>query len=635
MMKYYFRILLLLIGQNVSSQDQSLNPTLWLKQVDNVRDNGLNETYFNFNPIFSITQPKDFAYKDLNFGTYSLFIAMKSEIEEPVEIVDIHGNSKEKVIISNKQILGSTETKYSQVDAKKGFILTYLVNQLGRRSKKANLHLKNLSRTNTEAGFRTDLLELLFYPRKVTDSEKQKIETYLSLKYGISLIGIVDYVNYDGFKIWDSKANEFYNTRVTGIGKDEAFGLTQKQSGNAQKDGLFIGFGNIESSNELNDYKVNDQTFLMWGDNTASLKFLKDKENLSPLQKMSRIWKMQNTSSSTNHDDFTQVLIDKETFSIVEDSLSLPSKKGSKELVWLVIDRNCATDFDYHNADYYLSKDRNDGKLVFDQVYWDTDRSGSDTFTFVKGPDFFVDYLSKEAECDADSKGEVKLKIIGGKAPYTIAYKSDNSKTFTISDNALLLSEMEANRYEFSVTDSMHRLQRDTLVVNNLKGISVQLDKQYTLDVNNSVLVTPLVDNPAKEKLQFQWKLEGVTQSTEEAYRATEEGNYSLHISNQLGCQTELKFIVESKTKPISNTEDWSIFPNPSPINDEFSIQFNLKTTSEVSVAFFDISNRLIKTKNLGLIKDEIYKDSLSSTGTFLVVMTINGQSTSTKLIIQ
>lgn len=633
MKKNYCLLIFVISMQLISAQERLFNPSLWVHQSDISKEASSTVTYFNFNPVFSATKMEDYTFKNIKTSKFSLFAAFKSDLEETIEVIELQGKGTEKTSITNKEIFSSNETEFSKADPKKGFILSYLVNQNGRREKKATLNLRNLSRFNTEIGYRTDLLELIYYPRNLTQTQQQKVQTYLSIKYGISLLGIADYISSEDIKVWDAKENEMYNNRVTGIGQDVAMGLNQKQSGNAQKEGLFIGFGTFEPSNKANTYPLTDQSYLMWGDNNGSIQFLRDKKESGEVKKIQRIWKMQNTQKDLTAAFSTQVMIEKQLFSMEADTLSKAKRADEKEVIWLVIDRAATERFDYHQAEYYISSTNAKNQVVFNDVRWDTDQSGSDTFTFVKAPDFFVDYTITDAACDLEGKGAFDLKIIGGKAPFTVEYASIDTITNTTAQHNLKLAELLSGQYKLSVTDAMQRNQKDTLTVNGLKNVAVFVEDIYTLNENEAITITPKIDNPEKQDLLYSWKHEGNTRSTEGVFTVFEEGDYSLVVSNNLGCQNEMTFRVDNKDSLL--VDEWSIFPNPCLVNEVFSIQFNLMSSSEVSVAYYDLSNRLIKSNNIGKMKSGIYTDSLSTTGTFLVVISINGQTSSSKIIIQ
>ena len=104
------------------------------------------------------------------------------------------------------------------------------------------------------------IAEMIVYNRSLNSNERNQIESYLAIKYGFTL-GVngtsQDYVDSEGNTIWDISDNADYNYNITGIGKDYASELDQKQSksilstndGTATDD-ITIGLKGIASSNE-------------------------------------------------------------------------------------------------------------------------------------------------------------------------------------------------------------------------------------------------------------------------------------------------------------------------------------------------------------------------------------------------
>lgn len=609
-------------------------PLLWLvddsSSTPPISKKASSAYHFNFNPVYSGTGP-DLVHTNILTNKYSLFAVFRSDLEDEIPLVHLKLNGA-TTTISNKQLVNSKEHQYKQVDTRQGIVLTYLVSHEKKAKNKSRLLLENLSRPQTEEGYRNDVMELLYYPRVVNDVEKQKIESYLSLKYGISLLGEADYLNSAGEKIWDFKENKPYNHRVTGIGKDQALHLDQKQSGNAQKDGLFIGLERLQKTNKENTAQLPDKSFLLWGDNGGSLKMEADRKSSNPVRKMKRIWKMQRTEESQPSALPTQVMLDKAVLFI--DDIKQKENPGKEEdLVWLAIDRNSSPVFDYHNAEYHKQSRDEKGKLFFDNVLWDTDNSGSDTYTFIKGPDFFVDYEVTELDCHPGSPATANLKIIGGKAPFQLDLITDSgTESHSIEGRSFAWPDLDAGSYLVHATDKMQRKQSDTLTLNGLKNVSIALASQWHLNASKEAILVPQIENPENQKLSLAWKRGEILLSTERQFTATEEGDYTLTVSNEAGCQNELAFKVASSN---SSHQGWVLYPNPAKMDEPFHIKFQLEKESDVSVALFDFSNKLLKSKELGKIKASEYTETLSTIGTFLIVVVIDGKAASAKIIIR
>ncbi|MBT8324852.1 MAG: LamG domain-containing protein, partial [Winogradskyella sp.] len=141
--------------------------------------------------------------------------------------------------------------------------------------------------------FEGRIAEIITYSATKNDatdtSERNRIQSYLGIKYGITLAPdsngtTKDYVNSDGTVIWDQSANVGYNQDIAGIGRDDASELNQKQSSsvNYAVDGtgptkgiLTVGLTDIYNTNydnqTSNATSLNDKEFLVWGNNGISL----------------------------------------------------------------------------------------------------------------------------------------------------------------------------------------------------------------------------------------------------------------------------------------------------------------------------------------------------------------------------
>lgn len=117
--------------------------------------------------------------------------------------------------------------------------------------------------------------EIFTFATRASDTDRHKIESYLAIKYGITLgtsnIAQKDYINSFGAKVWDIAANSGYNYDVAGIGKDSISDLNQRQSKSINRtDEVTIGLGGLFTINSLNPNTfVNDGDFLVWGNNNG------------------------------------------------------------------------------------------------------------------------------------------------------------------------------------------------------------------------------------------------------------------------------------------------------------------------------------------------------------------------------
>jgi hypothetical protein len=126
--------------------------------------------------------------------------------------------------------------------------------------------------------YKGDIAEIVLFPASNTALQKQQVESYLALKYGLTLNnGNTDYVTSSGSDtMWTVGSNAGYGKRITGMGRDDGSDLLQKQSKSQEKDALVtIALGNtIEPANSLNANTIDtDMSFFAFSDNGAAAKY--------------------------------------------------------------------------------------------------------------------------------------------------------------------------------------------------------------------------------------------------------------------------------------------------------------------------------------------------------------------------
>ncbi|KPV60980.1 hypothetical protein QJ48_02610 [Paenibacillus sp. A3] len=149
------------------------------------------------------------------------------------------------------------------------------------------------------ANYDGEIAEVILFSES-TAGNRSKIESYLALKYGLTLNGgQSDYVDSTGSTVWSKETNAGYGNRITGIGKDSGSGLEQKQS-KSQENGALV---TIAAGNEIRfsnkDFAsgsiANDKSFIMFGDNNGATTYSKDVDN-SGLKRMERVFKFVKTN---------------------------------------------------------------------------------------------------------------------------------------------------------------------------------------------------------------------------------------------------------------------------------------------------------------------------------------------------
>ncbi|HTE23804.1 beta strand repeat-containing protein [Flavitalea sp.] len=137
----------------------------------------------------------------------------------------------------------------------------------------------------------SNIAEAVVYNSALSTADARQVETYLSLKYGLTMGG--DYLASNSNNIYSVSG---YSSDIAGIGRDDNTALDQRQgkSGNAGSQ-VVMASGTVNANNALNTASIiADQQFLVWGDNdlpgyTSSI--------LISQKRLASTWKLENTNS--------------------------------------------------------------------------------------------------------------------------------------------------------------------------------------------------------------------------------------------------------------------------------------------------------------------------------------------------
>jgi len=188
------------------------------------------------------------------------------------------------------------------------------------------------------------IAEIFTFGERLSDADRQKVESYLGIKYGITLGASTeatkDYINSFDTSVWDISVNSGYNYHVAGIGRDSISDLNQKQSKSINYlTSVAIGLGGIGSTNSANASEfTKDGDFLVWGNNNAA--FTGSSTNTitvatgvtTSLTRIDRKWKIVESNEDVNGDVGTVFI------SIPEPAFSTFTKTTSEEYALIVAD---------------------------------------------------------------------------------------------------------------------------------------------------------------------------------------------------------------------------------------------------------------------------------------------------------
>ena len=134
-----------------------------------------------------------------------------------------------------------------------------------------------------------DLAEVVMYSRALSDSDEEKVQSYLALKYGISLKGLQDYVDSSGITIFSGTSTySGHNNDIAGIGSDTESDLHQSSSQSQNSDAVL-------SISDPSSLSAGD--FLLWGNNDGSLSLSKTDVPSLVSSRLQRVWRFHETGS--------------------------------------------------------------------------------------------------------------------------------------------------------------------------------------------------------------------------------------------------------------------------------------------------------------------------------------------------
>ncbi|MBV8325118.1 hypothetical protein [Chryseobacterium sp.] len=426
--------------------------------------------------------------------------------------------------------------------------------------------------------------EVLVFNNSLSDIDIQKVETYLSIKYGITINNISEknYISSGDHILWDSKKNKNYNFRITGIGRDDAYELYQKQSKNSNKGTITIAMDSLRPTNSSNSGVIENENFLLWGDNNQDLKF-KEADLLSQHAKrdMLRIWKVQ--SKSTNG----QVLKTN-----MYATLPVPPSGSVMKLRIFQNENNYQNDISMD----VTGKKINDSLYVFKDILWNIDRDGIDYFTFSLDDSQSNANIQLVSTCEDLGKNLVKISVPAGLSPFEYSLQSLTTDQSAIngtlnSGTQLVFNNLKADNYKLTIKKQGYG---DIIRTFDLQGIINQnIDSNYLwqgapieLDLNTNAL---------------QYTLKGPNgQTTSTApYFLTGTGNYQLTIKNKSGCEIT-KSLAVLNTADYATLQNNSLFKNiqvsPNPSRDgNMTIKVQLKTAKPLTIKIFNSLGILIK----------------------------------------
>ena len=267
--------------------------------------------------------------------------------------------------------------------------------------------------------FNGAIAEVITYNSALSNADINKVETYLAIKYGVTLsqastfgISNSNYTSSAGTQVWNAAANSAYGRNITGIARDDASGLLQKQARSVHTGAylhLFNGnaAGVFPAMNTDNASSItSDQSFLLVGDNGASTTLNACLAN-NRMTRMGRTWKVQKTGTG----------ISQVTIAVNITDISPNAKK-----LLVSADPTFATGTSFYTLSTAAGK-----------LYAAVTLNNNEYFTF--GSDSIqVTTTPAMPTCTNPGSGSINTTVSGGSQPYTYSWAPTGQTTASISN---------------------------------------------------------------------------------------------------------------------------------------------------------------------------------------------------------
>jgi len=469
--------------------------------------------------------------------------------------------------------------------------------------------------------FQGALAELLVFDRGLDFLQRTQVETYLVIKYGVpNMSG--DLISSKGEVLWGFEGNEGFNRWITGIGRDDALGLYQKQS-KSSADTLptaIMHVGRLEETNAENGGLLGDGDFLVWGDNGGAMSLVETEENGASLEMLTRRWMVQAKGASIR--DLP-----------VNLKISLKGLPQDDLGYWLAVDRGGTGDFSIDNLDY-ISPDSIDSDSVawFNALTWDPDHSGKDAFTLAKAKEFFLIISAKE-EPHCDGPGWVDIQALGGEGPYKFTIKGPNdvSRRWEEEGPETSMGNLPAGVYELEGSSSDRARATRTFELVLIDGLTVDLGEDVEIvDGDVAVLDASTYINDTVS-VSYSWAGSHGFTSEEKEVRIGTPGVYVATVTREYdGCEFTDDITITGPT-----VQEFNVYPTLIGADGSFNVSVSLEEAMPLTIGVYDLTGRLRLEMNGQSSTEHFFTGTLSDPGMYLVVLKAGEVTETRKLVVQ
>lgn len=366
-----------------------------------------------------------------------------------------------------------------------------------------------------------DIAEVILYSRTLTDAERNKVESYLAVKYGFTLaqtgVDANDYTSSAGTVTWNRLANTTFINNITGIGRDDASALDQRQSLSINNRAMVtinhgVITGAFPATNVANTNAFTaDQNFVLFGDNQADTLVTLCSAN-GTYARMARTWKAQVTGTPG------------------DVTLSLKKANVPPQITSLIV----ANDAAFTTGVTHIPIQDNGTEL-----YASVTLANNQYFTFGTTP-LALNGVVGPVVCQGDN-GSVTLNPTGGTTPLTYNWNSTPPQT---TQN---LSGVAPGTYTVTVAQGNGCTYSETYTVNgNSNPIYVTVtDTQNTLCTSKNGIISVLGIGGTPSYL---YNIDNGAWASLKTFNNLAPGAHVVKIKDQNNCENDTTVVLTNYT---------------------------------------------------------------------------------------
>ncbi|WP_445455749.1 T9SS type A sorting domain-containing protein [Flavobacterium sp. HNIBRBA15423] len=591
-----FLILFVFIGLKSFSQESKLfeKSTIWIKSDKTQKEN----TLFNENPIIKKIENLDDLKNKLS-GKSTLFIAFNCNPKLETKIMTLD-YGKEKINVSNQGISKNAILEHS-FDDNSAKIISYTFNNPTLSLKAKNKLIVDIF-TNHNS-IENQLLEVIYFPEVLSTINIRKVETYLSIKYGISLGKDKDYISFKADTLWNSKENKIFSNRVTGITDTYSTDFRQLKSGNSERDGMYVAFDTLNINKENLHNKTN---YFLWGDNNKSTIFKINPSN-SKFDIFERSWKLQYSKFDNLPDSLFY------NFIVNKKELKIESDEKSNKKIWLVFSETEEGLKDINQAKLVSLKEEDSTFVTFESIYL----SKENYCTLSKLPEIFVQY---EAIVNCNTNDYVYNFIINGGVPtYTIEIldtKRNVIEKLNINDTKFSKTFKIAGKYSIIIYDKIGNKITQEVIIDEIYNSEILLPTEIFLNEVGKQILSPLFVAHSDSSYKFEWFYNDELIATTKDIEVEQIGKYILKVTNK-DCFKEYTVKVIDKNSSIPS--EIVLKPNPIKAGEKFNLLFTYPNNQNIDIVIHDNSGKIVFQKHFKEVTHFEFTHSLPVSGIYLI----------------